>query len=224
MFSVALIGADGAGKTTVARHLTDKLPFPVSYMYMGSNLEAGNWILPSTWLVRLWRRWRGRSNQGGEPPQRQRERGKRGMIANGVRQFKSTLSLIHRMAEEAFRHFVAGFLRRTGRVVIFDRHFYPDYYAFDIENSRRSWLQRWHGFMLSRVFPRPELVIFLDAPSEVLFARKREGTLELLEARRQDYFKVRDQFKCFVEIDATQPVDQVTEEVAHRIVAYRNQK
>ena len=115
-------------------------------------------------------------------------------------------------------------MRRFGRVVIFDRHFYPDYYAFDIASKERSWLQRWHGFMLSRVFPRPEMVIFLDAPSDVLFARKGEGTVELLEARRQDYLKVQDQFKCFVSVDARQSVEEVAEEVAHRIVDYRNQK
>ena len=219
MFSVALIGADGAGKTTVARQLADKLPFPAAYMYMGSNLEAGNWMLPSTWLVRSWKRIRGKSNEGGGPPRRQPRR-KRGIL----RQLKSACSLVHRMTEEAFRHCVAGTMRRFGRVVIFDRHFYPDYYAFDIASKERSWLQRWHGFMLSRVFPRPEMVIFLDAPSDVLFARKGEGTVELLEARRQDYLKVQDQFKCFVSVDARQSVEEVAEEVAHRIVDYRNQK
>ena len=36
-FTVALIGPDGAGKTTVARALEEALPFPVEYLYMWSD-------------------------------------------------------------------------------------------------------------------------------------------------------------------------------------------
>ena len=44
--------------------------------------------------------------------------------------------------------------------------------------------------MLNYIFPKPDLVICLDAPGEVLFSRKAEGTIELLEQRRQEYLQV----------------------------------
>ena len=59
-----------------------------------------------------------------------------------------------------------------------------DYYAHDISNTdpARPLRHRLHGVFLDRWYPRPDLVIFLDAPAEVLFARKHEGTIPLLEA------------------------------------------
>jgi hypothetical protein len=41
--------------------------------------------------------------------------------------------------------------------------------------------------LLKRVYPRPSELVLLDAPAEVLHARKPEGTLEALRARRQEY-------------------------------------
>ena len=38
--SVALIGIDGAGKSTVARAVVERLPFAAAYLYMGVNLDA----------------------------------------------------------------------------------------------------------------------------------------------------------------------------------------
>src|SRR5437667_23836 len=60
-FTVALIGPDGAGKTTIGRRLEKSLPLPVRYLYMGVNAEASNALLPTTRVLRapaplLWRR------------------------------------------------------------------------------------------------------------------------------------------------------------------------
>src|SRR5206468_11488099 len=47
-FTVALIGPDGAGKTTVSRRIEQSLPVPVKYIYMGVNTDASNVMLPTT--------------------------------------------------------------------------------------------------------------------------------------------------------------------------------
>ena len=36
MFSVALVGADGSGKTTISDGLQERLPIPTKYIYMGT--------------------------------------------------------------------------------------------------------------------------------------------------------------------------------------------
>ncbi len=219
--TVALVGADGAGKTTVARRVADQLPIPSAYMYMGANLEAGNWMLPTTWAMRQWRRRQGTAGDGGGPPKRERASTSGNPVRHALRTVKSSLSIAHRVAEQAFRHVVAWTMRRTGRVVIFDRHYYTDYYSFDIDHTaERTVLQRMHGFLLEHVFPKPELVLFLDAPSEVLLARKGEGTIELLEHRRQDYERSAHQFAHFLRIDVSQPLDVVVQEVMDHILEF----
>jgi hypothetical protein len=47
-----------------------------------------------------------------------------------------------------------------------------------------------HGLLLRHVYPRPRELVLLDAPAEVLHARKREGTLDALRARRQEYLEL----------------------------------
>lgn len=217
--SVALIGADGAGKTTVARAVAQQLPYSTSYVYMGSNLEAGNWMLPTTWCIRQWKRWRGTSGAGAGPPARQRPRLQRGRLRGWIGGIKSTGSMLHRVAEQSYRHLIADGLKRAGRIVLFDRHFYTDYYAFVVDPSvERTRSQRLHGFILGKVFPKPDVVIFLDAPSELLLARKGEGTRELLDLRRQDCLRVCEEFDNFLQVDASRPLEQVVNEVAQHIV------
>jgi hypothetical protein len=68
-FTVALIGPDGAGKTTVARRLEQTgLEVPVKYLYMGINADASNHLLPTTRLVRALKRARGVPPDAGGPP------------------------------------------------------------------------------------------------------------------------------------------------------------
>ena len=105
MFTVALIGPDGAGKTTIGRRLEQTLPLPVRYVYMGINYEASNHVLPTTRLIRAARRARGvgPDTAGPRDPERLRPRPK-GLVKRVAHGLKSSLSLANRIAEEAFRH------------------------------------------------------------------------------------------------------------------------
>ncbi len=103
-------------------------------------------------------------------------------------------------------------------MVLFDRHYFVDFHAYDVAGEDRTWSQRVHGLVLERLYPRPDLVVYLDAPGEVLLARKGEGSVEVLEQRRSDYRAIAEHVRDFVEVDATQPLDEVTEQVAAAIV------
>ncbi|HET6202578.1 MAG TPA: hypothetical protein VFI25_07220 [Planctomycetota bacterium] len=212
---MALIGADGAGKTTVGRRLEGAGDLPIKYLYMGINADASNHALLTTRAVHALRRLLGRRRaQGGPPdPSRARER-PRGVLRRSVRGLKSGLVRLNRLGEEWFRQALAWYWQRRGFVVLFDRHFYADYWAHDVApNGRRSPGARLHGWLLRRLYPRPDLVVLLDAPAQVLFARKAEGSVELLERRRLEYLALAREWENLVVVDAGRPTGAVAGEV-----------
>jgi thymidylate kinase len=220
MTTVALIGADGAGKTTVASRLPDLLPVPVRYLYMGVSTDSSNIMLPTTRLTRRVKRALGAPPDSAGPPAHGPRRPRpSSFLRRRVADLRAAARLVNRFAEEWYRQWLAWRWERTGSVVLFDRHFFADYHAYDLQGEDRSWSQRLHGFVLGRLYPRPDLVVYLDAPAEVLLARKGEGTAEALERRRDEYRSIRGHVRHFVEVDATRPIDEVTEQVAQAIVA-----
>jgi thymidylate kinase len=135
-----------------------------------------------------------------------------------LRAGRATLRLANRSAEEWYRQLVAWRWQRQGAIVIYDRHFFVDYHAYDVSGAHaRSIEQRIHGLLLRRL-PKPDLVVYLDAPGEVLLARKGEGTVEALEQRRAEYRAIASIVPRFVEVDATQPVETVVRAVADSIL------
>jgi thymidylate kinase len=221
MISVALIGPDGAGKSTISELLERQpMPAPVKRIYMGVNLEASSLMLPTTRLALAVKSARGRRSDmvapspqpapvGGSPLRRAAKGGAR------------ATRLLMWLAEEWFRQLVAEYHRRRGSIVVFDRHFYADYYHFDVATSgRRSFTSRVHGYLLEHAYPKPDLVICLDAPGSVLFERKREASVEWLEQRRRQYLQLADIVPAFVVVDVDRPLDVVTREVATVITEF----
>jgi thymidylate kinase len=215
--TVALVGPDGAGKSTITARLQQAaLPAPVTTIYMGVNLEASSLMLPTTRLLLAAKRAR-----GGRPD----------LVASSLRDvdeaptaptrgaaLKSTTRLTVWMAEEWLRQLVALGHGLRGRIVVFDRHFFLDYYHADVEDGRaRGRAQRLHGWMLRRLYPKPDLVILLDAPAEVLHARKPEATVAWLERRRQQYLELAPVVPEFVVVDVDRPLEAALSEVVAAI-------
>jgi thymidylate kinase len=123
--------------------------------------------------------------------------------------------MLNRLAEEWYRQLLSCWYEHRGYVVIYDRH-----YAFDFEYNPGRQLrltERIHRWMLANHYPRPDLVLFLDAPPEVLYARKHEWGVPRLQARREALLRQGARTRDFVRIDAAQPLNAVYADVAAHI-------
>jgi thymidylate kinase len=72
---------------------------------------------------------------------------------------------------------------------------------------------RIHGFLLERVYPRPRGPIFLDAPPDVLYARKPEGSPAAVEARHREYLDVVRVLPDVTVVDAARGEEEVLAEL-----------
>jgi thymidylate kinase len=212
------VGADGSGKTTMATRLVEDPPVPIKYLYMGLNIESSNVALPWSKVflrIKLARYRREAHRKGITDPSfvSTHHKDHRSVTRGPV---TSTLRLFNRLAESAYRQLVSWIYQRRGFLVLYDRHF-----LFDAATTtkHRQWSDRVYSWVANRVLPRPTCVLFLDAPAEVLFARKGEGTIDYLDRKRDAYIARGASLPCFVTIDVTRPLEEVLQEVRQHVIA-----
>ena len=226
MFTVALLGPDGAGKSTIGRKLEQISPLRTKYIYMGVNLESSNMVLPTTRLLLEAKRAGGRRPDITVPRHLYRAQKRLSFFKRFTTGVRASLRLANLISEEWFRQLLVWYYEFRGYCVILDRHFYFDYYEHDVANAdpHRSLNSRFHGFMLEKLYPKPDFVIFLDAPSDVLFARKPEGTLEARERRRQEYVRLQSVVKSHAIVDVSRPEPEVLREISDLIVGFHQNR
>jgi thymidylate kinase len=227
-FTVALIGPDGAGKTTVSRRLAAESTVPLTSIYMGVNSDSSGLMLPTTRLLLALKRARGgRPDMVAATERNRRQPRPRDPLRRSAAACKSAARLAVWLSEEWFRQLVAWWYSTVrGRVVLFDRHFFADYYDYDVaaRHGARPLSGRVHGFLLRHLYPKPDLVICLDAPADVLFARKGEASVEWLANRRKEYLRMREVVPHFAAVDASASLEQVTADVAEAISSFERRR
>jgi thymidylate kinase len=157
---VAFLGPDGAGKGTVIEGVRDALDGPVTVLYLG-------------------RPRRGDSPAKGPATTRRAERPPPGTARE--------CAFLVRRAVRHLRLLLRGYaLARRGHVVLCDRHPVEVLAVRPPRTPAGAVLER---FIARRVIPWPDAVIILDAPAPLLFERKAEHSLEVLERWRHAYLE-----------------------------------
>jgi thymidylate kinase len=221
MFTVALIGGDGAGKTTIANAVIQSSGLPMRYLYMGLSTRSSNVALPSSRLVlflkkQIYKQEVQNSNVQlpEEMPANQLEYSEKthGWVWN-------TLRFLNRIAEAWYRQMISINYQLHGFIVVFDRHFFFDTApgAINSQNQKFLPLDRLFFWIMSHVYPRPTLTIFLDAPAKLLYERKLEASPEYLDRQRHVFLEQGKKLAHFVIIDASQPLEKVINEVMQQI-------
>lgn len=99
----------------------------------------------------------------------------------------------------------AAFHRARGRLVILDRHPVEGL----VVGSRRGSLDAVRRRVLAAAAPAPGLAIILDAPAEVLAARKAEHPPERLDEQRRAYLELARRLPNAVIVDASADAEHV---------------
>lgn len=189
-FCVTLLAPDGAGKTTLAQALIHDAQLHARSIYTGTNVDAkGIWLPTSRWL----------------------DKRVRALDTTETRQFHprqilfKALHFINRLVEVWYRLSVATFHMLCGKIVVFDRYIYDSWLT---PRSMTPWkrLRRW---LLEAPWPTPDIVIFLDAPGQMLYQRKGEHTPEWLERQRFAYIGLKQRIPHMVIVDATRTANEV---------------
>jgi thymidylate kinase len=170
--TLAVLGPDGAGKTSLANALLTTVPLGTRYVYLG-----------------MWR------------PSRLRD---------ALRHLPGArLALV--ATKLAAKSALISYHRSLGRIVIVDRYSYDA----DVPSAKGTdWRARISAPVLKRITRDPDLIVLLDAPAEVMYARKGEHDLQELRRLRAGYLALADRDPRVVVVDATQPREDVTGQVS----------
>ncbi len=96
-----------------------------------------------------------------------------------------------------------------GRIVVFDRH--PIEARSSLGTGRRAPIGR---RLLARSIPSPDVIVVLDAPAAVLYARKPEHPVDRLDAQRTAYLGLARTLPGATVVNVERPADAVAHEVA----------
>ena len=150
MTTVALIGADGAGKTSVAGRSVDPPAGPGALPVHGRQrrLEQRDAAdHPARPPGQTGRSARARTPPVRRPTRRARH-GRRSFVKRRVADVRAALRSGTDSPRSGIGSGWPGAGSDRGAVVLFDRHFFVDYHAYDVDGEDRSWSQRLHGSSL----------------------------------------------------------------------------
>jgi len=122
--------------------------------------------------------------------------------------------VLPRLARQWGRYLEARTHVARGRVVIFDRYSYD---ALLPGPRAQNPLRRARRWLFSHAIPPPHVAVLLDAPGEVMFLRKGEHDVDVLERRRAHYLRLAARVPRLRVVDASLPPERVRCEVSRLV-------
>lgn len=121
--------------------------------------------------------------------------------------------LLHQFAEHATSRVDVS----RSSLILYDRHFVD---VLVDQKRYRYGGPRWLLSAIWSIMPRPDLILVLDAPAEVLHRRKQELNLGETERQRQHFLALVKGLENGHVIDAAQPFEQVVARISSLLVAH----
>ena len=184
---IAFLGCDGSGKSTVIKEVTRRLG------EQGHTVSTGHWR-PTPFGKR------GSGTSAADDPHGQPPRG-----------FASSVAKLGWLWINWWAGWLGGLARqRRNGWVLYDR-----YHGDLVVDPKRYRYGGPQGLarLASATMPQPDKIIFLDAPADVLLARKQEVAKEALESLRDRYLRFGADSPRFLVVDCACPVERVVETV-----------
>jgi hypothetical protein len=197
---------------------------------MGRNVQSGNFTLPTSKLIHAFKvkkylkSHKLSNNENNKNISLHEIDNNRKVDTRG--KIGAVLRLLNRLAEEWYRLIISKYYQLKGMVILYDRHFIFDYAQDKLDTTKQKdrLTTKIHRWTLDYLYEKPDLVLFLYAPAEVLYSRKGEATIEYLNARNAAFLSIGKKMPNFVIIDAAQPVEKVFNDVKENIKASFNIK
>jgi thymidylate kinase len=192
---VVLLGPDGAGKSSIVQALES------------SPLGVFNRTECRGFAPKMFHRLLGRRHGPTDQPHALAPRSAPASI------LRAGYWLAYQFAE----HITSRIDLARSTLILYDRHFVD--ILVDQQRYRYGG-PRWLLSMIWWIMPKPDLILLLDAPAEVLHQRKQELSLAETDRQRRQYLALVQGLKNGHVVDARQPIEDVVSEVSSLLVAH----
>ena len=204
-FFIVVLGPDGCGKTTIAKHVGQAWQQTVPPGKEPEYIHGDFNNLPRLrGIRRLWAKMRGRPL----PPEPDYTKKHAGAEVVPHSLLKSLLYLGYYFWGYVLGHAKVQRIKAQDRILIADRYFYD--YFFQRGNMR---LPHWLLRFLTWFIPKPDLTVVLNADTEAIYARKQELTVEEIDRQQAVIRRICRWLPNVIEVRTDQDIESTVAEV-----------
>jgi len=200
--SIALLGPDGCGKSTIAELLRKRVEIT---RYTGAEIYHGHFgFLPELKVLKKLLPL----HHGGEIEKKPLPGTENIGMDEPHSIVRSFVYIVYYSIDFALSRFSVGKAVSSGKLVIFDRWFHD----FFFQRKHRR-VPRWLLWLIAWPLPKPDLTVFLFADPHVIRNRKPELTVEEISRELSILSRLREGFNGAVSLRTDRPAHETVEEL-----------